>query len=98
MAEDVLIYFQDQLLVTIVFGLLAGFLASKTVAIGRSGQLAFFLAIGLIGSFIGQFAILYLGLDKVFDHVHQFRLVFDLIAAYIGAFIIASVVHFIKPL
>ena len=98
MAEDVLFYFQDHLLVTIVFGLLAGFLASKTVTIGRSGHLAFFLAIGLIGSFMGQFAILYLGLDKVFDHVHQFRLVFDLIAAYIGAFIIASVVHFIKPL
>ena len=98
MAEDVLIYFQDQLLVTIVFGLLAGFLASKTVAIGRSGHLAFFLAIGLIGSFIGQFAILYLGLDNVFNHVHQFRLVFDLIAAYIGAFILASVIHFIRPL
>jgi uncharacterized membrane protein YeaQ/YmgE (transglycosylase-associated protein family) len=98
MAEDVLVYFQDQLLVTIVFGLLAGFLASKTVAIGRSGHLAFFLAIGLIGSFVGQFAILYLGLDRIFDHVHQFRLVFDLIAAYIGAFILASVVHFIRPL
>jgi len=98
MAEDVLIYFQDHLLVTIVFGLLAGFLASKTVAIGRSGHLAFFLAIGLIGSFIGQFAILYLGLDNVFNHVHQFRLVFDLIAAYIGAFILASVIHFIRPL
>ncbi len=98
MAEDVLIYFQDQLLVTIVVGLLSGFLASKTVAIGRSGHLAFFLAIGLIGSFIGQFAILYLGLDQVFDHVHQFRLIFDLIAAYIGAFLLASVVNFLKPL
>ncbi len=97
MAEDVLIYFQDQLLITIVFGLLAGFLASKTVAIGRSGHLAFFLAIGLIGSFMGQFAILYLGLDKVFDYVHQFRLVFDFLAAYIGAFILASLVHFIRP-
>ncbi len=98
MAEDVLFYFQDQLLVTIVFGLLAGFLASKSVAIGRSGHLAYFLAIGLIGSFMGQFAILYLGLDKVFDHVYQFRLVFDFLAAYIGAFILASLVHFIKPL
>ncbi len=98
MAEDVLIYFQDQLLVTIVFGLLAGFLASKTVAIGRSGHLAFFLAIGLIGSFMGQFAILYTGLDMVFEHVYQFRLVFDLLAAYIGSFILASLVHFIRPL
>ena len=98
MAEDVVTYFQDQLLVTIVFGLLAGFLASKTVAIGRNGHLAFFLAIGLIGSFIGQFAILYLGLDSVFDHVHQFRLFFDLLAAYIGSFLLASLVHFFRPL
>ena len=98
MAEDVLLYFQDQLLVTIVFGLLAGFLASKTVKMGSSGHLVFFLAVGLIGSFIGQFAILYLGLDRIFDHVHQFRLVFDLIAAYVGAFILASLIHFIKPL
>ena len=98
MAEGVIAYFQDHLLITIVFGLLVGFLASKTVAIGREGRLAFFLAIGLIGSFIGQFAILYLGLDRIFEHVYQFRLFFDLLAAYIGSFLLASLVHFFKLL
>jgi len=98
MAENVLRYFQDQLLVTIVFGLLAGFLASKTVTIGRSGHLAFFLAIGLIGSFVGQFAMLYFNVEYVIGNIPQFRLFFDLLAAYLGSFLLASLVHFIKPL
>jgi uncharacterized membrane protein YeaQ/YmgE (transglycosylase-associated protein family) len=98
MAENVLQYFQDQLLVTIVFGLLAGFLASKTVSIGKSGHLAFFLAIGLLGSFVGQFAMLYFNVEYVIGNVPQFRLFFDLLAAYLGSFLLASIVHFIRPL
>jgi len=98
MAENVLLYFQDHLLVTIVFGLLAGFLASKTVAFGKTNRLAFFLAIGLIGSFIGQFTMLYFNVEYVIGHIPQFRLFFDLLAAYIGSFILASLIHFIKPL
>ncbi len=98
MAQDVLIYFQENLLVTIVFGLLAGFLASKTVVFGKRNHLAFFLALGLIGSFIGQFAMLYFNVEYVIGHIPQFRLFFDLLAAYIGAFILASLIHFIKPL
>ena len=98
MAEEVLHYFQNNLLVTIVFGLLAGFLASKTVALGKSSPLPLFLAIGLIGSFVGQFAMLYFNVEYVIGNIPQFRLFFDLLAAYIGSFILASIIHFLKPL
>ena len=98
MTQDVLTYFQDNLLVTIVFGLLAGFLASKTVAFGRTNHLALFLAIGLLGSFMGQFAMLYFNVEYVIGNIPQFRLFFDLLVAYIGSFILASLMHFIKPI
>ena len=98
MAENVLIYLQDNLLVTIVFGLLAGFLASKTVVLGKSSSLPLFLAIGLIGSFAGQFAMLYFNVEYVIGNIPQFRLFFDLLAAYIGSFVLASIIHFFKPL
>lgn len=98
MAEQVLRHFQDQLLVTIVFGLLAGFLASKTVSFGQNSHLAFFLAIGLLGSFIGQFAMLYFNVEYVIGNIPQFRLFFDLLFAYLGSFLLASIIHFIKPL
>lgn len=97
MVQNVLIYFQDNLLVTIVFGLLAGFLASKTVAFGRDNHLALFLAIGLLGSFMGQLAMLFFNVEYVIGNIPQFRLLFDLLAAYAGAFILASLIHFIKP-
>ena len=83
---------------TIVFGLLAGFLASKTVVFGKSNNLALFLAIGLLGSFMGQFAMLYFNVEYVIGNIPQFRLFFDLLAAYLGSFILASLMHFIKPL
>ncbi|MFQ5850927.1 MAG: hypothetical protein ACE5JU_10110 [Candidatus Binatia bacterium] len=98
-AQEVLGYFQENLVATLVIALIAGFLAGKTVAYGGKRRgLVFFFAVGLLGSFLGQFAVLYFGLKEVLEQIPEFRLVFDLLAAYVGSFILASMIHFLKPL
>jgi uncharacterized membrane protein YeaQ/YmgE (transglycosylase-associated protein family) len=96
-AQEVLGYFRENLLATVVIALIAGFSASKTVAYGKKGNFALYLIIGLLGSFLGQYAILYFGLKEILDEISGLRLVFDLIAAYLGSFVLASLVHFVKP-
>ncbi|MBI4487452.1 MAG: GlsB/YeaQ/YmgE family stress response membrane protein [Deltaproteobacteria bacterium] len=96
-AQEVLEYFQENLLATLVIALIAGFSASKTVAHGKKGNFALYLIIGLLGSFLGQYAILYFGLKEILDQLADFRLLFDLIAAYLGSFVLASLVHFVRP-
>jgi hypothetical protein len=41
--------------------------------------------------------ILHFGLLQYVENVIQLRLLFDLIAAYLGAFFIAALIHFVKP-
>ena len=76
----------------------AGFAASKTVA--YEGKAGFFLysLIGVFGLFLSQFVIFFFGLQQYFETLLEFRLFFDFIAAYVGSFIVAAIIHFIKPM
>ena len=56
-----------------------------------------FLLIGVIGLFLGEFVLIYFGLDEYLETISQFRLLFDFIAAYIGSFVVAAIIHFIRP-
>jgi len=51
----------------------------------------------VVGLFLGEFVLLYYRLDEYLETISQFRILFDLIAAYIGSFIVAAIFHFIKP-
>ncbi len=84
-------------MVFLAISFLAGFLASKTVAQTRKGAFLFYLIVGILGSFLGQFAILYFHLNEILDKIADFRLFFDLLAAYIGSFVLAALVNFLKP-
>ncbi len=95
--REALHYFRQAPLMFLAIALVAGFLAGKTVAQTRKGAFFFYFVVGILGSFLGQFAILYFGLDNILDQVADFRPFFDLLAAYIGAFIFASMANFIKP-
>jgi len=46
---------------------------------------------------LSQFVILSFGLQEYLEKLPQFRLLFDFLAAYAGVFIIAAIIHFIKP-
>lgn len=97
-AEAAFQYLKENLVATLAIALIAGFAAVKTVAIEKKGNIALYLFVGLLGAFLGQFAILYLDLKEILDQLPEFRYFFDLLAAYIASFVVASLVHFVKPL
>ena len=77
---------------------IAGLAASKTVAYeGRAGFFLYLL-IGVFGLFLIQFLILFLGLQGYLEKLPEFRVLFDFLAAYVGSFIMAAIIHFIKPI
>lgn len=96
-AQEALKYLQDNLLLSIVIAALAGFAGMKTVSLAKKTNPALFFIVGALGVFLGQFAILYFGLKTVLDEIPEFRLLFDLLAAYIGSFIVASLVNMFSP-
>ena len=96
-AQEALKYLQDNLLLSIVIAALAGFAGMKSVSLAKKTNPALFFIVGALGVFLGQFAMLYFGLKGILDEVSQFRLLFDLLAAYVGSFIIAALVNFFSP-
>ena len=96
-AAEVVRYFQDNLLAAVVIALIVGPLASKTVSKWGKGNIGVYLLVGVLGSFLGQFAIRYFGLKEILDQVAGLWLLFDIVAAYLGSFVIAAIVHFLRP-
>ena len=97
-AQEAFQYLRQTPLMSLAIALVAGFLASKTVAQTKKGAFVSYLVVGLVGSFLGQFAIFYFGLNEMLDEIAQMRLLFDLLAAYIGSFVLASIINFFKPI
>jgi len=96
-AQEALKYLQDNLLLSIVIAALAGFAGMKTVSLAKKTNPALFFIVGALGVFLGQFAIFYFGLKTILDEIPAFRLLFDLLAAYIASFIVASLVNMFSP-
>ena len=96
-AQQVVAYLRGSPLVSLILAFFAGMAASKTVAYDRRTSVVFFLIVGLLGLFLGEFVIFYFRLDEYLVNIANLRIVFDLIAAYIGSFFLAAIIHFIKP-
>ncbi len=96
-AQEAFQHLRQTPLMSLAIALVAGFLASKTVAQTKRRIFVFYFIVGILGSFLGQFAILYFGIDEILDKIADFRPFFDLLAAYIGSFVLVTMVHFIKP-
>jgi uncharacterized membrane protein YeaQ/YmgE (transglycosylase-associated protein family) len=77
---------------------IAGLAASKTVAYERRAGFFLYLLIGVFGLFLSQFVILFFGLQGYLEKLPEFRVLFDFLAAYVGSFIVAAIIHFIKPI
>lgn len=90
-------YVKENLLVSLVIAVIAGFAGMKTVSLAKKANPALFFIVGALGVFLGQFAILYFGIKGIIDQVSEFRLLFDLLAAYIGSFIVAALFNFFSP-
>lgn len=97
-AQAVFSYLLGNSVLSLVLAFIAGFAASKTVAYEGKGGFFLYLLIGVLGLFLGQFVIFFSGLQEYLATLPEFRLLFDLIAAYVGSFIVAAIIHFIKPM
>jgi len=97
-AQVVFHYLLGNPVVYLGIAFIAGIAASKTVAYeGRAGFFLYLL-IGVFGLFLSQFVILFFGLQEYLEKLPEFRLLFDFLAAYIGWFVVATIIHFIKPI
>jgi uncharacterized membrane protein YeaQ/YmgE (transglycosylase-associated protein family) len=90
-------YLQPNPVLAVGIAFVAGFAAIKTVARDQRAGVVLFVLVGVIGLFLGEFVIAYYQLDEYLESIAQFRLLFDFIAAYIGSFVVAAIIHFIKP-
>jgi uncharacterized membrane protein YeaQ/YmgE (transglycosylase-associated protein family) len=97
-AQVVFQYLLGKPVVYLGVAFITGLAASKTVAYeGRAGFFLYLL-IGVFGLFLSQFVILFLGLQGYLEKLPEFRMLFDFLAAYVGSFIVAAIIHFIKPM
>jgi uncharacterized membrane protein YeaQ/YmgE (transglycosylase-associated protein family) len=96
-AREVLSYMQDNALATTLIVVISGFAACKLVASDWKNVNWLFIVVGLLGYFVGQFAVLYLGLKGVLDQIPQFTWLFDFIIGFVGSFIVATIANFVKP-
>jgi len=94
---ETLIYGIDNPLLTLLIAFLSGFLASRIVAADRRPGILGFTIIGLISFFLSRFVLSYLQLNETLDSLHELRIFIDLLAAFVGSFVIAGIIHFIKP-
>jgi len=98
-AEEVLKYFQDNLLATLIIVFFASFAALKTVAPGKGAGFFYYISVGLLGTYLGQYLLIYFGLKEfLLEYFSNLRLLFDFLAAYVGSFALVSIFHFVKPL
>jgi uncharacterized membrane protein YeaQ/YmgE (transglycosylase-associated protein family) len=91
-------YLLDNLLVALVIAFIMGFLAMKTVTHWGKSNIALYFIVGALGTFVGQFVVRLVGLKGLLDQVAGMWLVFDVLIAYVGAFIIAAIAHLFKPM
>jgi len=94
---EVSAYLLENWILSFCVSFVAGLAAAKTVASERRSGAVFFLLVGVLGFFLGEFMLFYFGLRDYLESVAEFRILFDLVAAYVGAFVIAAAIHFIKP-
>ncbi len=97
-AQVVFRYLLGNPVVYLGIALIAGLAGSKTVAYEGRGGFFLYLLIGVFGLFLSQFVILFFGLQEYLEKLPEFRLLFDFLAAYIGSFVVATIIHFIKPM
>lgn len=96
-AQEVVTYLQPNPLLYLCIALVAGFAANKTVSSLRRLGFISFLIVGLIGLFLGEFVLFYFKLNDYLETLAGLRILIDFIAAFVGSFVVAAIIHFVKP-
>lgn len=96
-AQAVFAYLKDSPLIALTLAFVAGFAATKTVAYDRKSGIVLYFIIGVLGLFLGEFMLVYWRLNEYVEGLAGLRIFIDLVAAYLGSFFIAAIIHFVKP-
>lgn len=96
-ARHTLFYIQTNMAASAVIAVVTGFAACKSVASDWKGVGLLFILVGVMGFFLGQFTILFLGLKEFLELLPQFTWLFDIVIGFVGSFIVATIVNFFKP-
>ena len=88
---------KTNLAVSFALALIAGFLATRLVASERRPGVIGFTVIGSIGFFLAQFVFIHFQYTEYLDSLQGLRFFIDLLASFVGSFVIAGILHFIKP-
>ncbi len=97
-AQQTIEYLKANSVLSLGVAFVSGTAAIKSVAHERKTGFLVYLIVGFMGFFLGEFVIFYFGFQEYLEEISAFRILFDLIAGYIGSFVIAAIIHFIKPL
>jgi uncharacterized membrane protein YeaQ/YmgE (transglycosylase-associated protein family) len=97
-AQQAIEYLKVNYVLSFGVAFVSGTAAIKSVAHERRTGVLVYLIVGLIGFFLGEFVIFYFGFQEYLEEISAFRILFDLIAGYIGSFFVAAIIHFIKPM
>jgi uncharacterized membrane protein YeaQ/YmgE (transglycosylase-associated protein family) len=92
-----LIYIIDNPILTLIISLSMGFVATRLACPNRRFGWFFTFVIGLAGFFLGSFVLSYAPLNEYLDSLAELRVIVDFLVAFVGAFVIAGIIHFIKP-
>jgi uncharacterized membrane protein YeaQ/YmgE (transglycosylase-associated protein family) len=96
-AQQAVAYLQPSPLLSLCLAFVGGFAANKTVSSERRLGLIPFFIVGMIGLFLGEFMLFYFKLNNYLEELGGLRILIDFIAAFIGSFVISTIIHFIKP-
>lgn len=97
-AREAIAYLQASPILNLVIAFTSGLAATRTVAYERRGNWLMALIVGVLGFFLARFVIINFGLIGYFDKLPGFRILLDFLSAYAGSFVVATLIHFIKPL
>jgi uncharacterized membrane protein YeaQ/YmgE (transglycosylase-associated protein family) len=96
-AREALSYIQANMALSAVIAVITGFAACKSVAADWKGISLLFIVVGIVGLFLGQFMVVFLGLKDVLNQLPEFTWLFDIVIGFVGSFIVATIVNFFKP-
>ncbi len=94
---ETLIYFLDNPILILGLAGTGGFVASRIVAADRRPGVIGFTVIGFLGFFLSHFVIAYAGWNEYLDSLRALRVVIDFVGTCIGSFVLAGLIHFLKP-
>jgi len=97
-AQQASAYLQASPLLNLAIAFLSGLAATRTVAYERRGNWLMALIVGVLGFFLAHFVIIYFGFLEHFDKLPGFRILLDFLSAYVGSFVVAALIHFVKPI